>query len=73
MRRRQGKGRADAPGERTIIRVASRDVPFAQIANDMLRDTRISREAAGVLAFILTWPEDWHVTFAQRRRHHGLL
>ena len=42
-----------------FFRVASRHKPFAQIANDMLRDKRLSMVARGVLAMILSYPPDW--------------
>ena len=44
---------------RTIFRIAHRNLPFSQIGNDMLRDKRLSIEARGALAMILTYPPDW--------------
>lgn len=46
---------------RTIYRVARREVPFAQIANGMLRDKTLSIEARGTLALIMSYPPDWEV------------
>jgi hypothetical protein len=50
--------------DRTIFRVASRHKPYAQLGNAMLRDTRLSFEARGVLAFILTYPSNWQFGLA---------
>jgi len=49
-------------GEKTIYRVARRTTHFAQIANAMLRDTRLSIEARGALSLIMSYPEDWEIT-----------
>lgn len=43
----------------TIFRVAHRNMPFSQIGNAMLRDKRLSFEARGALAMLLTYPADW--------------
>jgi hypothetical protein len=50
--------------DRTILRVASRHKPYAQLGNAMLRDKRLSFEARGVLAFILTYPSNWQFGLA---------
>lgn len=44
----------------TINRVPS--VPFAQIANAALRDTRLSYKARGILAMVLSNAGEWHAT-----------
>jgi hypothetical protein len=46
-------------GHQTIFRVAYRSLPFSQIGNDMMRDERLSIEARGSLALVLTYPPDW--------------
>lgn len=43
----------------TIYRVACRHKPYAQLGNAMIRDNRLSFEARGVLAYILSYPENW--------------
>lgn len=48
----------------TIYRVACRHKPYAQIGNAMLRDQRMSIEARGALAMILTYPSDWTISLA---------
>jgi hypothetical protein len=58
--------------EQTIFRVASRHKPFAQLGNGMLRDTRLSFEARGVLAFILSFPSDWEFGLAWLCRDQGI-
>lgn len=43
----------------TIYRVACRHKPYAQLGNAMIRDNRLSFEARGVLAYILSYPPNW--------------
>lgn len=43
----------------TIFRVASRQKPYSQLGNAMIRDGRLSWEARAVLSFILSFPSDW--------------
>lgn len=45
---------------------------YACIPNDTLRDHRLSPEALGVLAFLLSMPEDWIVRAAQIRRKFNI-
>ncbi len=45
---------------------------YACIPNDTLRDRRLSPEALGVLAFLLSMPEDWIVRAAQIRRNFNI-
>lgn len=42
-------------------RVNKRENPFAQIANSVLRDTRLSFEARGLLAYLLSHIDGWTV------------
>lgn len=58
--------------ERTIYRVAHRTLPFSQIGNGMLRDKRLSFEARGALAMVLTYPADWSVRAAWLREQGGI-
>lgn len=44
---------------KTIFRTASRENPYAQIVRTMLQDDKISLEAAGLLGFVLSLPDDW--------------
>lgn len=48
--------------QQTIFRVASRQKPYSQLGNEMIRDGRLSWEARGILSFILSYPPDWHFT-----------
>lgn len=57
---------------RTIFRVANRHKPYAQLGNAMLRDSRLSFEARGVLAFILTYPSNWQFGLAWLCRNQGI-
>ena|SRR5215831_8332416 len=50
--------------DQTIFRVASRHKPYAQLGNGMLRDKRLSLEARGALAFILSFRSNWRFGLA---------
>lgn len=47
-----------------IVRPEKRENPYAQIDNRPLRDKRLSWRARGILAYLLTWPNDWKVMTA---------
>lgn len=42
---------------------------FAHISNDVLQDHRLSFKARGVAAYLLSLPDDWHVTIKSIARH----
>ena len=44
-----------------IFRIAKRDHPFAQIDKRILSDPRLSLAATGLLAYLLSKPDDWTV------------
>jgi hypothetical protein len=58
--------------DQTIFRVASRHKPYAMLGNAMLRDTRLTLEARGALAFILSFPSDWQFALAWFCRQQGI-
>jgi hypothetical protein len=58
--------------EQTIFRIASRHKPYAQLGNAMLRDKRLSLEARGALAFILSHPADWRFSLEWLCREQGV-
>jgi hypothetical protein len=51
-------GAETAPKPQGICRVARRN-RYAQIPNETLRDRSLSLQARGMLAFILSYPDDW--------------
>jgi hypothetical protein len=46
----------------TIIRSARPEAHFTQIRNEVLRDQRLSFKARGVLAYVLSMPDNWRST-----------
>lgn len=48
---------------RTIFRVGHRNQPYSMLANAMLRDGRLSMEARGALAMILSYPDNFQFSF----------
>lgn len=58
--------------KKTIFRVACRHKPYSQLGNAMLRDSGISIEARGTLAFILSHPQDWKFSLDWLSRHTGM-
>ncbi len=57
---------------RTICRVGHRSTPYTQLSNRMLRDKRLSVEARGALAFILSHPADWQFELKWLSRELGI-
>ena len=47
-----------------IVRVARRDTPFVVIERAALEDERLSWKARGLLAYLLTRPDNWQVRFS---------
>ena len=45
----------------SIVRVSKRDNPFVQIDKTSLDDVRLSWKAKGLLAYLLSKPDDWEV------------
>jgi hypothetical protein len=46
-----------------MIERAPRDIPYAQISHAALRDTSLSWKARGVLAYLLSLPDHWEISF----------
>ena len=49
----------------SIVRVKKRDHPFVQIDKRCLEDSRLSWKTKGILAYLLSRPDDWVVRFEQ--------
>jgi len=45
-----------------IVRAPRQDSGFTLVRNDVLRDTRLSYRARGILVFILSHVDNWHTT-----------
>jgi hypothetical protein len=46
---------------KTIFRTAKRENPYAQIDKTVLNDKRLSWKAKGILAFLLSKPDNWEI------------
>lgn len=49
---------------RTIFRTAKRENPYVQIDKTVLNDERLSWKAKGLMAFLLSKPDDWEINIA---------
>lgn len=54
----------------TVYRTERRERGFAQIPNEALRDERLSWRARGLLAYMLSFPDDW-AHRADELQHHA--
>lgn len=52
----------------SIVRVEKRDHPYVQIDKRCLEDTRLSWKSKGILAYLLSRPDDWTVMFEQLKK-----
>lgn len=44
---------------------------FTILSNDFLRDEKLSLKAKGLLAYILSLPDDWKIYFEEVEKHHS--
>ena len=51
----------DRPKKQTIYKIIKRDPGYSQIPNEILSDTRTSWRAKGILAALLSFPDDWEI------------
>lgn len=54
------------------IKKTKLDDNYASIPNSTLRDPRLSLEAVGLLAYLLSLPEDWEVRATQIQKQFGI-
>jgi len=52
----------------SIVRIEKRDHPYVQIDKRCLEDTRLSWKSKGILAYLLSRPDDWTVMFEQLQK-----
>lgn len=52
-----------------IVRSPRPDTGFTVLANHVLRDVRLSWRARGILAYLLSMPDNWRTSSAQLARH----
>jgi hypothetical protein len=46
-----------------IIKIKKRELPYSQIDNRVINDSRLSWKARGILIYLLSKPDDWEVSF----------
>lgn len=54
-----------------IVRMEKRDEPYAQICRSTLQDETLTYEAIGMLAHLLSRPQNWQISPTQLQRHCG--
>lgn len=53
----------------SIIKIKKRETPFVQIDKTALQDTRLSWKAKGILAYLLSLPQDWQLYIKELQEH----
>lgn len=48
---------------KTKIEFRKQNIPFTQVSNEVLKDTKLSFKAKGLYAYIYSKPEDWQFSF----------
>jgi hypothetical protein len=62
MSARAGNLETQARASETVVRIYKRDNPYVQIDRRTVQDKRLSWEARGMLAYLLSLPPDWRIT-----------
>ncbi|KAB2917780.1 MAG: hypothetical protein F9K29_09020 [Hyphomicrobiaceae bacterium] len=57
---------------RTVYRRAAHDNPYTQLANAMLRDSRLALDTRGLLAALMSRPSDWMFNVPSIMREQGV-
>jgi len=57
----QRNSSTDRQKKQTIYKIIKRDSGYSQIPNEILRDTRTTWRAKGILAALLSFPDDWEI------------
>ncbi len=53
---------------KTKIEFRKQNIPFTQVSNEVLKDTKLSFKAKGLYAYIYSKPEDWQFSFERIAR-----
>ncbi len=64
------KSQTNRGGKVNIIRIKKRDNPFVQIDKGPLNDPELSLKAKGLLAYLLSMPDDWQIYVRELSKHH---